>query len=318
MGCTQSAAAVVAVDKESASTTLSVIKKLHHLPVSSDTKICTNLYINDNGPHAPDSSKSMNTAITTATNSTVNASNTTTNSTANSRNTIPRITTTLSYQIADADAYDNDDDSDDDFEVTTECDDESIHSMLLHSGRSTASYMFFPNDTDRRPLHEKFTMIDEMSTDDNNDHHNKYSKSCEDIANMDDPPIPCTILTIRRKKAKSPQNAENNIVDEAATRYNAVSEPIEEYHRLLSVHQEQQKKLLSLMTNLLPWTHAIVMRKQRQVQVRQTMITSLLWFSMLIWPNMHFQKHTNNASHRTCHMSSNISRPRNPFTLFRR
>jgi hypothetical protein len=295
MGCTQSNSAVDTATRSA---------ELKNIRINA---AATSNYDASAYPQAPNSNKSMNTAKTITTNST-----TTMNTISNGTNTAvsPRIVPALSYEIND------DDDYDDDFEVTTECDDESVQSMLLNSGRSKASYSFFPdsrpsntNDNNNSP----YTMIDEMSTDDNHDIHD--SRTYEDVPNMDEsisssnnensPPVPCTILTIRKNNSPKIDSNELNVTS-------ASSESSNQYHsRMLSIHQEQQKRLVSLMTTLLPWTHAIVIRKQRHIQVRQMMITSLLWFSMLLWPTITHQFYSTSTTTST-------TRTRNPTTLFRR
>jgi hypothetical protein len=195
-------------------------------------------------------------------------------------------------------------DDDEFIEVTTECDDDWIQTLLLNLRRSKPSYSKYSRFA-------PFTMMDEMSTDGN---------CCDDIPNMDDPPVPCTILTIRRKHVKSlrqPTETDSSTGEEEdASESSILTDPSSNeyhHHRMLAAHKEQQKKLLSLMTNLLPWTHAIVLRKQRQVQVRQTMISSLFWFSMFIWPTTAttMMQSPNQKKRRS-------TRHRNPTTLFRR
>lgn len=300
MGCTQSNAAVVA------SSTNHRTAELKYIRINSDGKDdFSSVY-----PQAPNSNKSMNTAKTMTTNST------TTNSISNDAITAlsPRIVPVLSYEI-------DDDDADDDFEVTTECDEESVQSMLLNSGRSKAAYSFFPDSqpsNNSNANNSPYTMMDEMSTDDNENIHD--SRTYEEVPNMDEsmssnnieknPPVPCTILTVR----KTHNTKSKNTADREEFNMESVSESSNQYHtRMLSIHQEQQKRLISLMTTLLPWTHAIVIRKQRHIQVRQTMMTSLLWFSMLLWPAVTHQFQFQSSS-----SSTSTTRSRNPTSLFRR
>jgi hypothetical protein len=301
MGCTQSNAAV-------ASTTPRYAELKHiHTGTNPNSK-----YDNSAYPQAPNSNKSMNTAKTMTT---TNSTSVNTNSNGAASLLSPRIVPALSYEI------DDDEEIDDDYEVTTECDDESVQSMLLNSGRSKASYSFFPENSQHpRPSNgsPSYRMIDEMSTEDNND-TNHDCRTYEDVPNMDeslssssnneiDPPVPCTILTVRKHYSTKSKTA----VDSDELHVTSTSDDSSnQYHtRMLSIHQEQQKRLLSLMTTLLPWTHAIVIRKQRHIQVRQMMITSLLWFSMLLWPAM------TNQFHR--HSTNTTTRTRNPTSLFRR
>ena len=303
MGCTQSNSAVVA----STSGTSTTSAALKHIRIDADGKYDASAY-----PPAPNSNKSMNTAKTMTTNGTTTIGITITNDIANTANASPPLVPALSYEIEDDAIYD------DDYEVTTECGDESVQSMLLNSGRSKASYSFFPDSrspTNANNIYSNhrspYTMVDEMSTDDNNNIHD--SRTYEDVPNMDesisshhenDPPVPCTILTIRKKSCRATSSDELNVTT-------ATSESSNQYHsRMLSIHQEQQKRLVSLMTTLLPWRHAIVIRKQRHIQVRQMMITSLLWFSMLLWPTMTHKFHFQSTATTT--------RTRNPTTLFRR
>ena len=286
MGCTQSNSAVAANTPRYA--------ELKHIDTDPNRKHGVSIY-----PQAPNSNKSMNTAKTMTTNSTI-------------MNTISMdVSSKLSPRIVPALSYEINDDDDDDFEVTTECDEESIQSMLLDSGRSRASRTFFPDNLrSSQSLYgneNKYVMIDEMSTDDNNVND---SRTYEEVPNMDeasclstnkfDPPVPCTILTVR-KRSTTRDEIEVTTTSESSSQYHT---------RMLSIHQEQQKRLLSLMTALLPWTHAIVIRKHRHIQVRQMMITSLLWFSMLLWPSI-----TNQFRY---HPTTTTTRTRNPTTLFRR
>jgi hypothetical protein len=317
MGCTQSNAAVATSTKATPNGIKKIQTSYHDGTISKVER--------------PNSNKSMNTTITSTTKSTRNTT-TTTNS--------PHITTALSYEIFDS-VHDNNNDNynyndeDDDFEVTTECDDESIHSMMLNSGRSKSSNGMFHFDecsntmilSPTRQQQCPIIMIDEMSTDENYDDTIPNMDQEQEKDNVKDDKPPCTILTIRKNNTSTTNDVDTStssmtsyMADQSSNNNNNCAN---HYQRLLSIHQEQQHKLLSVITMVLPWTHAIVVRKQRHIALRQMFITSLLWFSMLLWPNVMHTFTTTSSSSRTAYNTSGTRRTStirntNPTSLFHR
>jgi hypothetical protein len=94
--------------------------------------------------------------------------------------------------------------------------------------------------------------------------------------------------------------------EEAANRPADESEDEAFHRRSLAVHAEQQKRL-SVIHMLLPWTHAIAVRKQRHIHSRQFMRSSFVGLSLLMWPQMMSSKNRPTKI-----------RTYNPCSLFRR
>jgi hypothetical protein len=88
---------------------------------------------------------------------------------------------------------------------------------------------------------------------------------------------------------------------------------LKNYQQLMTVHQHQQK-ILSLVHLMLPFTNAVVLRRHRHIAARKLMMSSVLWFSMMLWPNvMRMNRFQNNY-----HSTTTTVRAQNPTTLFRR
>jgi hypothetical protein len=182
------------------------------------------------------------------------------------------------------------------YEMTTEDDATMIRTINRLEDRLT---MDSPIKKRRTPLYQE---VEEFLTDD----------FYEEVPNMDDylnrSSVESSSALMLPPQFNLDYSKYTKLVndEEEAADFGAETADDAFHRRSLAVHAEQQKRL-SVIHMLLPWTHAIAVRKPRHIHSRQFMRSSFVGLSLLMWPQMLSSKNRINKI-----------RTYNPTSLFRR